>query len=184
MRNIFLFMNVSVDGFFEGPGHDISAFNQDFDAFSSEAGQEVDTILLGRRTYEMMASFWPTPQAKEMVPDIAAFMNEKQKVVATRNGIDANWQNTTVIGDDVATEIKQLKEQPGKNIIMMGSNNLCVSLMQEGLVDEFQIMVNPVALGEGTTLFKGLPQRADLVLKDSRAFDSGAVLLTYHPAQR
>jgi dihydrofolate reductase len=182
MRKIFLFTNVSLDGYFEGPGHDISGFHNDFEAFSSEESQEVDTLLFGRKTYEMM-KFWSTPQAQETAPEIARFMNEKHKVVASRKSFEPGWKNVTVISSDVAGEVKKLKEQPGKNIIMFGSNNLCVSLMQAGLIDEFQIVVNPVAFGEGTSLFKGLPKKVELTLTKTRKFKSGAILLTYEPVR-
>ena len=183
MRKIFLFMNVSLDGYFEGPGHDISGFNTDFEAFSPEQSQEIDTLLFGHRTYEMMKSFWPTPQAEEIAPEIAKFMNEKLKVVVSHKSFEPGWNNVTVISDDVAGAVKKLKEQPGKTIAMFGSNNLCVSLMQEGLVDEFQIVVNPVAFGQGTSLFTGLPKKATLTLTETRKFKSGTILLTYQPVE-
>ena len=180
MRKIFLFMNVSLDGYFEGPGHDISSFHNDFEAFSADGSADVDTLLFGHRTYDMM-KFWSTPQGQELQPEIAQFMNEKHKVVASHTTFDPGWQNVTVICDDVVGAVKQLKAQPGKTIAMFGSNTLCVSLMEEGLIDEFQIMVNPVALGDGTSLFAGLSKQVPLTLTDSRAFKSGAVLLTYAP---
>ena len=183
MRKIFLLMNVSLDGYFEGPGHDISWASNDFEAFSQEGSEEVDTFLFGHRTYDMMKSFWPTPQAAEIAPDVARVMNEKQKVVASHQPFDPGWNNVKVIGADAVGEVKQLKEQPGKTIAMFGSNTLCVSLMQAGLVDEFQIIVNPVALGGGTSLFKGLPEKAKLTLTDTRRFKSGTVMLTYKPGE-
>jgi dihydrofolate reductase len=173
-------MNVSLDGYFEAPGHDISGFTNDFDAFSPDTGKEVDTLLFGRKTYEMM-KFWSTPQAEEVAPEIAQFMNERLKVVVTHNSFEPDWNNVMVISDEVTAEIKKLKEQPGKNIAIFGSNNLCVSLMQEGLIDEFQILVNPVAFGEGTSLFTGLPKKANFTLTDTRKFKSGTILLTYEP---
>lgn len=180
MRHLFLFMNVSLDGYFEGPGHDLSAFHNDFEAFSADGSQEVDTLLFGHTTYEMM-KFWSTPQAETVQPEIARFMNERHKVVASRASFEPGWNNVTVIRGDAAGAIKKLKEQPGKTIAMFGSNTLCVSLMQAGLIDEFQIMVNPVVLGAGTSLFEGLPQKAELILRETRSFKSGAVLLTYTP---
>lgn len=182
MRKIFLFMNVSLDGYFEGPGHDISWAHSDFEPFSAEQSREVDTLLLGHKTYDLMKGFWPTPQAAEMVPEVAQFMNEKLKVVASHESFEPGWSNVRVISGDVAKEVRKLKEQPGKDIIILGSNSLCVSLMQAGLVDEFQIVVNPVALGEGTPLFKGLPKKADVTLIETRRFKSGTILLTYRPA--
>jgi dihydrofolate reductase len=184
MRRIFLFMNVSLDGYFEGPGHDISWTKGDYEAFSPAESQEVDTMLFGRKTYEMMRSFWPTPAAAEFAPEVARFMNERRKVVVSHASFDPGWDKVTVISDDVAGEIRRLKEGPGQNIIILGSNNLCVSLMQEGLIDEFQILVNPVVLGAGTSLFEGLPKPAGLRLTATQAFKSGTVLLTYEPVEK
>lgn len=187
MRKIWLFMNVSLDGYVEDREHDISwarSDEQPFEAFSPERSNEVDTLLFGRKTYEMMRSYWPTPHAEANAPEIAAFMNEKHKLVASHASFEPGWKNVTVISNDVASEVQRLKEQPGKDIAMFGSNNLCVSLIQAGLIDEFQIMMNPVVLGEGTSLFKGLPEKAALTLTDTRTFSSGAMLLTYKPAAR
>jgi dihydrofolate reductase len=138
----------------------------------------VDTLLFGHKTYEMM-KFWSTPQGIEMAPEIAKFMNERRKFVASHQDFDPGWKNVTVLSADVPGAVKRLKEGPGKTIAMFGSNTLVVSLMQQGLIDEFQIMVNPVAFGAGTSLFKGLPMTAALKLADTHPFKSGAVLLTY-----
>jgi dihydrofolate reductase len=183
MRKIFLFNNVSLDGYFEGPGHDISGYNNDYEAFSSEQNQEVDTLLFGHTTYEMM-KFWSTPQAEKMMPEIARFMNDNLKVVASHKPFDPGWKNVRVISGDVMAEVKQLKAQPGKNIIIFGSNTLSVSLLQAGLLDEIQIVVNPVLFGDGTPLFKGLPQKAKLSLIETRQFKSGSILLRYVPATK
>ena len=184
MRKLFLFMNVSLDGYFEGQGHDISQFHNEenpFEAYSSEEGGAVDALLFGHRTYEMMKNFWPTPQAQESAPEIAQFMNEKHKYVASHQPFEPGWAKVTVFHNDIVDQVRKLKSQPGNTIAMFGSNNLCVTLMQAGLVDEFQIMLNPIVLGQGTTLFTGLQKKADLRLKDLRRFQSGSVLLTYVP---
>lgn len=185
MGRISLFMNVTLDGYFEGPNHDISFFKGDDEdnTFFREqtSGGEGATVLLGHRTYELMRSWWPTQQAKEANPEVAEFMNEMPKVVVAHQRFDPGWNNVRVISGDIAGEVRKLKEQPGKHIVILGSNTLCVSLMQEGLIDEVQILVNPVVLGEGTPLFVGLPQKADLKLLRAREFKSGNVLLTYEP---
>jgi dihydrofolate reductase len=182
MRKISLFMNVTLDGYFENLEHDISWAKGDFEAFSPEESQANDTILLGRKTYELMEMFWPTPQAQELAPEVAKFMNDTHKVAASHQNFEPKWQNTTVFsGDNVTEQVKQLKEHPGGNIIILGSNNLSVSLMQAGLIDVFQIVVNPVVLGAGSSLFEGFPQQADLKLMETRQFNSGAVLLSYQP---
>jgi len=188
MRKLWLLMNVSLDGYFEGLGHDISwSKDTDFEAFSSEPSNEegVGTFLLGRKTYEMIRDFWTTPQAQEIAPEIAKVLNETPKVVVSHNkSFEPGWHNAMVISDHVAGAVKKLKEQPGKSIAMFGSNTLCVSLMQEGLVDEFRLVVSPVALGEGTSLFKGLPKKAELTLTKTRKFKSGPIMLTYQPVDR
>ncbi len=181
MRNIILFMNVSLDGYFEAPGHDISGFKTDFEAFSSQRGQTVDALLFGHATYEMM-KFWETSQAREMMPEIAAYMSDHPKYVASRTSFEPGWHNVRILNGDVPAAVRQLKQQPGGNIMIFGSNTLCVSLMQVGLIDEFQIVVNPVLFGAGTPLFQGLPHKVDLTLASTRRFQSGAVQLTYHPA--
>jgi len=143
-----------------------------------EGGNDAD----GDRTYELMKSWWPIQQAKQANPEVAKYMNETPKVVAAHEAFKPDWNNTIVVSGDVAGEVRKLKERSGKRIVILGSNTLCVSLMQHGLVDEFQIMMNPIALGNGTPLFKGLRQRAELRLSKTRDFKSGNVLLTYTSA--
>ena len=182
MRRIIVFTNVSLDGFFEGPGHDLSGFSNDFEAFSSGAGSEIDTLLWGHTTYEGM-KFWSTPQGEGMAPEIARFMAETAKVVASRQPFEPGWRNISVISGDVPGEVRRLKEQHGKDILIFGSSTLCVSLLEEGLIDELQIVINPVLLGSGTTVFHGLAGKTGLTLKDTRRFQSGAVMLVYTPGQ-
>lgn len=181
MRKIFLLMNVSLDGYVADANHDISGFVNDFEVYSSGQSDEVDTLLFGHTTYEMM-KFWSTPQGQAMQPDIARFINENLKVVASHQPFEPGWNNVRVISGDVPGEVEKLKAQPGKTIAIFGSNTLCVSLMQAGLIDEFQILVNPVVFGAGISLFKGLPEKAALTLTDTRRFKSGVVMMTYTPA--
>jgi dihydrofolate reductase len=180
MRKIVVFTNISLDGFFEAPGHDISGFKNDMEAFSNNPGGEVDTLLFGRRTYEMM-KFWSTPQASQAMPEVARFFNERQKVVASHQAFDPGWNNVLVLSGDVPAQVRALKEQPGNTIMIFGSSTLCASLLAAGLLDELQIVVNPVVFSQGTTLFSGLDQRIELALTATRAFKSGAVMLIYTP---
>lgn len=182
MRPVSLFMNVSLDGFFEGPDQDLSWSKGDFQAFPQDPDQQADTILLGRRTYDMMAGFWPTAQAEALYPDIARYMNTTQKAVVTHRPVELAWANTTAITHNLTESVRELKQAPGKGIIILGSNNLCVQLMQAGLVDEFQLVLNPVAIGAGTSLFTGLAGRAELALVDSQTSPTGVTMLTYRPA--
>jgi dihydrofolate reductase len=184
MRKLFLFMNVSLDGYVEDAGHDIAWASHANEAFTPESSAAIDTMLFGRKTYEMFRNFWPTPQAAALAPEVARFINETPKVVVSHTAFDPGWKHATVISGDAITGVQRLKAQPGQSIIMFGSNTLCVSLIPHGLIDEFQIMVNPVALGAGTSLFAGLPEKAPLKMIESRPFASGTVLLTYAPDGR
>lgn len=182
MRKVLVFLNTSLDGFFEGEGHDLSAFGHDFEAFPSQPGEEVDALLFGRKTYEMM-KFWATPQAREMAPAVAQFMNATQKYVASHAPFDAGWQGVTVLSGDVSGAVQGLRAAPGKNILILGSNTLAVSLLQAGLVDEVQVVVNPLALSAGTALFAGLAGRTDFHLLGTQVFKSGAVMLRLEPVR-
>jgi len=170
-------MMVSTDGYFEGPDHDISWHNVDaeFNAFANAQLAEFDALLFGHRTYDLMAGYWPTATG-----ETAALMNGMPKFAVSHDPFTAAWAGTTVLaGADVPAQITALKEQPGRDILLLGSNMLCVSLMEAGLVDEFRIMANPVALGAGTPLFKGLSKRTKFTLVSSRKFESGNVLNCY-----
>jgi dihydrofolate reductase len=183
MRKAYLFMMVSLDGFFEGPDHDISWHNVDeeFDRFAIDQLNETGTILFGRKTYEMMASFWPSDTAKEADPETAERMNTTPKVVFSRTLEKADWQNTTLGRDGVKEAVEDLKRQSGKDIAVFGSSDLSVSLLQMGLLDELRIMVNPVVLGEGKRLFEGIRGRLALTLVNTRTFANGNVLLYHQP---
>jgi dihydrofolate reductase len=154
--------------------------------FAVEQLNEVDTLLFGRVTYQLMASYWPTEATKRDDPVVAKKMNDLLKVVFSRT-LDDNieWSNSRVGNDDVAQEVTQLKQQPGRDIAIFGSANLASSLIQMGsLIDEFRIMVNPVILGSGKLLFKGIHDTLDLSHLMTRNFSSGNVLLYYQPKRK
>jgi dihydrofolate reductase len=176
-------MLVSLDGFFEGPNHEIDWHNVDeeFNEFAIRQLDDVDMLLFGRVTYQMMAAYWPTPVAIESDPIVAGKMNNTAKIVVSRTLERAEWSHTRLVREHAADEIAKLKQQPGKDLAIFGSSDLTVSLMQAGLVDEFRIMVNPVVLGGGKRLFEGLHDRAKLKLLRTRTFKSGNVLLYYRP---
>jgi dihydrofolate reductase len=185
VRKVFLFMMVSLDGYFEGPKQDIGWHNVDeeFNDFAIQQLDDVDMLLFGRVTYEGMASFWPTPFAKENDPIVAEKMNTVSKLVFSKTLDKAEWNNTKLVKEHVAEEILQLKQQSGKDIAIFGSSDLAVSLISLGLVDELRIMVNPVVLGNGKSLFNGLRGKLDLKLLKTRTFSSGNVLLYYQLAK-
>lgn len=186
MRKLFAFNMVTLDGYFEGPNHSIDWHNADaeFNEFAIEQAGAADTIVFGRVTYEMMARYWPTPDAIKNDPIVAGMMNKTPKVVVSRTLNKAEWNNTRLIKDHLAEEIAKLKQQPGKDIAVFGSAKLLSTLMKLDLVDEHRIMVNPVVLGSGTPLFQGVDHPLKLRLLKSRMFRSGNVLLTYEPERK
>lgn len=185
MRKLFLFMMVSVDGFFEGLNHQLDWHNTDaeFADFAIQQLDQVDVIIFGRRTYEMMAAFWPAEHARQVDPLTAERMNTLPKIVFSRTLEKATWSNTRLYGDGVAEVLNDLKSQAGKDLAVFGSSNLCLTLLKLGLLDELRIMVNPVVLGQGNTLFDGLKETQRLSLNSTRTFESGNVLMTYRVRQ-
>jgi dihydrofolate reductase len=181
MRKISVFNNISLDGYMEGPNHDLSWAKNDFEAFTPERSQATGALLFGHTTYAMMKSFWPTPQAAQLMPEVARFMNDTPKIVVSHTAFEPGWQNVSVLSGDGAAEVKKLKEQPGKDMLIFGSNTLCTALLQAGLLDEIQVVLNPVLIGQGTPLFLGLAPKAELTLIETHPYKSGAILLTYLP---
>jgi dihydrofolate reductase len=181
MRKIFLFMMTSLDGYFEGKNHDLSWHNVDteFSAFANKQLDDVDTLVFGRRTYDLMASFWPTQEAIRVDPDTATRMNSLQKIVFSHQSFVPAWGPTDMYSD--VKTLSGIKQRPGKDIAVLGSSNLCLTLLSEDLLDEIRIMVNPVVIGEGTPLFSGIDHHK-FYLIDSRTFTDGNVLLRYKVA--
>ena len=186
MRKILFFMLTSVDGFFEGPNHDIDwhHVDEEFNDFANDQLASTDLLLFGRVTYEMMASYWPTAEARANDPQVAGAMNALPKIVVSTSLDKAEWENTRLIKDNVAEEVGKLKQQAGKDMIVMGSSGLAVSLAEMGLVDEFRIMVNPLVLGTGKPVFSGIQGRMNLKLLKARTFGNGNVLLYYAPGEK
>ena len=186
MRKLFSFNMVTLDGFFEGLNHDINWHNVDaeFNEFAIEQTGTVDVLLFGRVTYQMMASYWPTPSAIANDPIVAGQMNRVPKIVFSRTLEKAEWNNTRLIKDHIAEEILKLKQQPGKDLALFGSANLMSTLMQLDLIDEHRIMVNPVILGNGNPLFRRTKDKLNLKLIKTRTFGNGNVLLCYQPDRK
>ncbi len=186
MRKLFSFNMVTLDGFFEGPNREIDWHNVDgeFNEFAIEQTSAVDMLLFGRVTYQLMASYWPTPSAIADDPIVANLMNRLPKIVFSRTLEKAEWNNTRLVKVHIAEEISKLKQQPGKDLALFGSANLLCTLMQMDLIDEHRIMVNPVILGNGNPLFQGAKDKLKLKLIKTRAFRSGNVLLCYQPHRK
>jgi dihydrofolate reductase len=172
---------VSLDGFFEGPKRELDWHNVDeeFHEFADRQLSTVDALLFGRVTYQMMASFWPN--ATKSDPIIAAKMNSLPKLVCSRMLTTVEWNNSRLIKGDIAEEVLKIKNQPGKDIALFGSAGVLSTLMEANLIDEHRIMIAPVVLGSGNSLFKKLERKQPLKLLRTTAFKSGNVLLVYAP---
>lgn len=186
MQKLIVFNHVSLDGYFVDSKGEMSwakANHQDeeWNAFVSENAKGDATLVFGRITYELMASFWPTPFAIENMPAVAEGMNKLPKVVFSKTLDKASWNNTKLVKGDLAAEVKKMKQEPGNGMVIMGSGRIVSQLAQEGLIDEYQIVVNPVVLGKGRTLFEGVKDNLSLKLTKSRTFGNGNVWLCYEP---
>jgi dihydrofolate reductase len=181
MRKIIFQMMVSLDGYYEGLKREIDWHNVDneFNEFAISFLNSLDFLIFGRITYELMASYWPTPDALTDDPIVAERMNNLRKIVISRTLDKAEWNNTRLIRENITEELVKLKQQKGKDIAIFGSSDLAVSLIKANLIDEYRIMINPIVLGNGKTLFKGISDRLKLKLSKSKTFNSGNVMLYY-----
>lgn len=180
MRDVVLFTMTTLDGYYEGPDHDLEWHNVDeeFNEFAVAQLDAMGGLIFGRVTYELMASYWPTDAAKADDPQVASRMNAMPKFVFSETLEGVDWANTTLLRD-AEEGVARLTQEPGKDLIVMGSGTLAASLAARGLIDEYRIMINPVVLGNGTPLFGGIAQPPRLTLRETRTFASGNVLLTY-----
>jgi dihydrofolate reductase len=186
MRKIVVTEFLSLDGVMEDPGgaegfrHGGWSFK-----FSDPEGMKYkldevmthDALLLGRVTYEGFAAAWPSREG-----EFADKMNGMRKYVVSTTLGEPEWENTTVIRNDVPEEIAKLRDLPGQDILVAGSGTLAQTLMANDLVDEYRLMVFPIVLGSGTRLFGDFEDAKTLRLTDSKTLASGTVILTYSPA--
>jgi dihydrofolate reductase len=187
MRKLAVFNHVSLDGYFVDAKGDMSwakanPNDAEWNAFVAENAGGESTLLFGRVTYEMMASFWPTPMAVEMMPAVAERMNNLPKVVFSKTMNNASWNNTKLLKADLATQVRKMKKESGPPMVILGSGSIVAQLAQEGLIDEYQVVVNPLALGKGRTMFDGVKEKLALKLTRTRTFGNGNVFLCYEPA--
>lgn len=182
MRTLVSFIMTTLDGFYEGPNQEFDfwlASDGEFDAFSVEQLDSADTLVFGRMTYEGMAGYWPSPEASRDNPAVASRMNAMPKVVVSSTLARTSWNGSTLLRDLEGMRI--LKSNPGGELLVLGSPCLTANLAHLGLLDELRIMVNPVALGDGKSLFLSMQSRLRFQLLNARTFASGNVLLTYRP---
>jgi dihydrofolate reductase len=184
MRTLTVFDQVSLDGFFADRSGDMQwahKHDPEWQEFVTSNARGGGMLVFGRKTYDQMIQYWPTPQAAKNTPIVAERMNGMPKVVFSKSLEKATWSNTTLLKGDPAAEMRKLKGQPGPNMVILGSGSIVSQMAEHGLVDEFQIIVNPLVLGEGKSLFATVRERISLKLTKSRAFQNGSVLLCYQP---
>jgi dihydrofolate reductase len=177
-------MTLSLDGYFARTNGDMMwAHREDpeFSAFVARNAQSDGALLFGRVTYEMMASYWPSAAAHANAPEVADGMNRAAKYVVSRTLERASWANTTLLKGELASEVEKLKRDSGRPIVILGSASLVTALAAAGLIDEYQIVVAPVALGSGRSLFAGLKRDLALKLVETRRFANGNLFLRYAP---
>jgi dihydrofolate reductase len=186
MRKVLAFNNVTVDGYFTDANGDMSwahagADDAEFSAFVAGNASGGGQLLFGRITYQLMAGYWPTPLAMQSNPAVAEGMNRMPKVVFSRTLKAVSWSNTQLLHRDLVGEVQRMKSEEGSGIAILGSGSIVAQLAASGLIDEYQVVVNPVVLGNGRTMFEGLRRRLDLRLTKSRTFANGKVYLSFEP---
>jgi len=187
MRKLVLFLHASLDGFVEGPNGPMDigwvSYDADLEKHAKDILSTADTVIWGRGTYQMMYGYWPTipsnPSASQHERDHAEWIEKTTKVVFSTTLESAEWNNSILVKDHVVEEIKSLKQQPGKDMVILGSPRLAHYLMQHGVIDEYKITVSPVLVGSGLPLFQGIQEKTQLKLIESKSFDSGALGLHY-----
>ncbi|MBK7850622.1 MAG: dihydrofolate reductase family protein [Bacteroidetes bacterium] len=185
MRNLVFFMHTSLDGFVAGPKGELNwvSINDEIFDFVATMTAQADTALYGRVTYEMMQSYWPTagqqPNASKHDKEHSVWYKNVSKVVLSKTLSEAGLENTVVIGDNLTDNINKIKNRDGKNILIFGSPGASHSLLSLGLVDEFWLFVNPILLGQGIPLFKGVTETTKLKLLESKTFAGGVIALHY-----
>ena len=182
MRKLFVFNSISLDGYFTDAKGDMSWAHKndpEFNEFTAENAKQGGTLVFGRVTYDLMNGFWPTEAAQKMFPDVAKGMNEAEKIVFSKSLERATWNNTRLINDNIVEEMRQLKEEPGDGLVIMGSGTIVSQFTEAGLIDEYQVLINPIVLGSGRTMFAGVKSKVNLNRTNFRTFRNGNVLATY-----
>jgi dihydrofolate reductase len=186
MRKVILFMHVSLDGLVQGANDwDINwiAYDEELEKYAKDNLSTVDTVLWGRGTHLGMQQYWTSvpsnPEASQGDIEHAKWIDKTTKIVFSTTLENTDWNNSRLVKENIAEEITNLKQQPGKDIIILGSPKFAHSLMQLGLIDEYRINVNPIVLGDGLALFKDLNDRIKLKLIENKTLNSGVICLVY-----
>ena len=185
MRKLIVFNQMSLDGYIADAHGDMSwahKHDAEWNAFVQGNASGGGELLFGRITYDLMTKYWPTPLAMQQNPAVAEHMNNLSKVVFSRTLDQASWNNTKLVKTDIAVAVRKMKEEPGPGMVILGSGSIVSQLAEARLIDEFQIVVNPVALGKGKGMFETIKDKLVLKQVKTRAFSNGNVLICYEPA--
>ena len=187
MRTIRSFNFVTLNGYFEGPEKGQYAWHSHQQSseeteYAEDNLQHESILLLGRVTYDQMAGFWPTEQALQLFPEVAKGMNKAEKIVFSNTLKETGWDNTRIISGDIFEEVRKLKALPGKDMTILGSGSIVKQFAGHGLIDEFQLMIDPVVIGSGTNMFEDFKGQLNLRLTSTKTFKDGVVVLKYEPA--
>lgn len=183
MRKLIAAINMTLDGFCD---HTAGIADDELHQHYNELLSDADTILFGRITYQLMESYWPSvvknPTGNKPMDEFAVLIDNISKIVFSHALKNVNWKNTLLKKEVIKEEILELKRQAGKNILV-GSPSLIIALTQLEVIDEYQLCVQPIILGNGLTLFKNINDRINLKLLKTKTFGSGAVTLYYEPVR-
>ncbi len=184
MKKIISQLLVSLDGYVEGPNHELDwhRVDDEFNAYAVEMLRESDVLIMGRKTYELMAGYWPI--AADDHPGVKEHMNRTPKLVFSRTLTSVAWENSRLAAGSIAEEVARLRNVPGDGLVPVGGSSLVASFLELGLIDELRIILTPVLIGGGTTLLDGITKRHPLKLLSTRQFRSGSVAMTYEPVSR
>jgi dihydrofolate reductase len=184
MRKLIAAINMTLDGFCD---HTAGIADDELHQHYNELLRNADTLLYGRITYQLMESYWPTvvktPTGNKPTDEFAVLIDNISKIVFSRTLKNVDWKNTKLKKEVIKEEILELKQQAGKNIFV-GSPSLIVALMQLDLIDEYQLCVQPIILGNGLPLFKNINDRINLKLLKTKIFGSGSITLYYEPTKK
>jgi dihydrofolate reductase len=184
MKKVIFQMSVSLDGYVEGPQREIDwhRVDDEFNAYAVQMLEASDVLIMGRKTYELMAGYWPT--AADNDPAVKEQMNSTPKLVFSSTLKKVDWQNSRLAAGSIADEVVRLKQAPGDGVIPVGGSELATSFLDQGLIDELHIILTPMLLGAGKTVFNGIKKRHPLRLLSTKTFESGNVVLIYEPTLR
>lgn len=178
-------MHVSLDGFAADPNHglDFLTYNEELQQYADELVKTVGSPVYGRTTYQLMESYWPTvlkkPDAPKQALQHAQWVENIPKIVFSTTLNEVTWNNTRLIKGNVAEEVKKLKQQPGKDLVIFGSPGLSATFMKLGLIDEYKLTIHPIILGDGLSVFKNNDVKSKLKLLDAKTLKSGVMTVHY-----